>query len=132
MRRVTPAGLARGGAVTAAGLAFPLLALTAGATVAQSLRMGPYVAALGLAGTFVVPLLVVAAAAVLLKIRWPKLPVMERRLVLIGCGIIGGLLVWVPTATPATLPPVPIGGGVLEASSGVRADSPAELTAVSW
>ena len=40
------------------GLAFPLLALTAGATVAQSLRMGPYVAALGLAGTFVVPLLV--------------------------------------------------------------------------
>src|SRR6516225_11178781 len=39
-------------------LAFPLLALTAGATVAQSLRMGPYVAALGLVGAFVVPLLV--------------------------------------------------------------------------
>ena len=42
--------------LTALSLAFPLLALTAGATVAQSLRMGPYVAALGLAGTFVVPL----------------------------------------------------------------------------
>src|SRR5215467_9214695 len=40
------------------GLALPLLALTAGATVAQSLRMGPYVAALGLVGAFVVPLLV--------------------------------------------------------------------------
>src|SRR6516225_2944824 len=40
------------------GLVFPLLALTAGATVAQSLRMGPYVAALGLVGAFVVPLLI--------------------------------------------------------------------------
>jgi len=41
-----------------AGLAFPLLAATAGATVAQSLRLGPLVAALGLVGAFVVPLLV--------------------------------------------------------------------------
>ncbi|MDB6109281.1 MAG: hypothetical protein JWR69_1031, partial [Pedosphaera sp.] len=63
---------------------------------------------------FIAPLLVVVAAGVLLKIRWPELPVMERRLVLIGCGIIGGLLVWVPTATPATflryfIPAVPVG-----------------------
>ena len=41
-----------------AGLAFLLLALTAGATVAQSLRHGPLVAALGLVGAFIVPLLV--------------------------------------------------------------------------
>src|SRR6266851_6161544 len=41
-----------------AGLAFALLAATAGATVAQSLRHGPLVAALGLVGAFIVPLLV--------------------------------------------------------------------------
>ena len=35
-----------------------------------------------------------------------------------------------PDATPATLPPVPMGGGVLEASSSVRGPSPAELTAL--
>jgi uncharacterized membrane protein len=45
-----------------AGLAFPLLAATAGATVAQSLRHGPLVAALGLIGAFVVPLLVTSNA----------------------------------------------------------------------
>ncbi len=39
-------------------LAFPLLAATAGATLAMSLRHGPYVAALGLAGAYAVPLLV--------------------------------------------------------------------------
>jgi uncharacterized membrane protein len=39
-------------------VAFALLALTAGATVAVSLRHGPFVAALGLAGAFAVPLLV--------------------------------------------------------------------------
>jgi len=44
-----------------AGLAFPLLAATAGATVAQSLRHGPLVAALGLVGAFIVPLLVTSA-----------------------------------------------------------------------
>ncbi len=44
------------------GLAFPLLAATAGATVAQSLRLGPLVAALGLVGAFVVPLLVTSNA----------------------------------------------------------------------
>ncbi len=38
--------------------AFPLLALTAAATVALSLRHGPFVAALGLVGAFIVPLLV--------------------------------------------------------------------------
>jgi len=41
-----------------AGLAFLLLAATAGATVTQSLRLGPLVAALGLVGAFAVPLLV--------------------------------------------------------------------------
>jgi uncharacterized membrane protein len=41
-----------------AGFAFLLLAATAGATVAQSLRHGPLVAALGLVGAFIVPLLV--------------------------------------------------------------------------
>src|SRR5882757_4255465 len=39
-------------------LAFALLALTAGTTVAISLRHGPFVAALGLVGAFAVPLLV--------------------------------------------------------------------------
>ncbi len=41
-----------------AALAFPLLAATAGATVAQSLRQGPLVAALGLVGAYAVPGLV--------------------------------------------------------------------------
>src|SRR5204862_733766 len=45
-----------------AGLAFILLAATAGATVAQSLRQGPYVAALGLLGAYIVPLLVSSEA----------------------------------------------------------------------
>jgi uncharacterized membrane protein len=43
-------------------LAFPLLAATAGATVAQSLRQGPYVAALGLIGAYAVPMLVESTA----------------------------------------------------------------------
>lgn len=41
-----------------AALAFPLLAATTGATLLMSLRQGPYVAALGLAGAYAVPLLV--------------------------------------------------------------------------
>ncbi|HEY1798046.1 MAG TPA: DUF2339 domain-containing protein [Stellaceae bacterium] len=41
-----------------APLVFPLLAATAGATLLMSLRHGPYVAALGLAGAYAVPLLV--------------------------------------------------------------------------
>jgi uncharacterized membrane protein len=41
-----------------APLAFPLLAAAAGATLLLSLRHGPYVAALGLAGAYAVPLLV--------------------------------------------------------------------------
>jgi len=45
-----------------AGLAFPLLAVTAGATVAQSLRQGPLVAALGLVGAYAVPGLVESEA----------------------------------------------------------------------
>jgi uncharacterized membrane protein len=39
-------------------LAFPLLAATAAATVVMSLRHGPLVAALGLVGAYLVPLLV--------------------------------------------------------------------------
>ncbi|HVH73628.1 MAG TPA: DUF2339 domain-containing protein [Stellaceae bacterium] len=45
-------------ALLPAGFAFLLLAVTAGTTVAQSLRHGPLVAALGLVGAYVVPLLV--------------------------------------------------------------------------
>ncbi len=45
-----------------AGLAFVLLAVTAGAAVAQSLRHGPLVAALGLVGAFAVPALVSSTA----------------------------------------------------------------------
>jgi uncharacterized membrane protein len=41
-----------------AGVAFALLAVTAGAAVAQSLRHGPLVAALGLVGAYAVPALV--------------------------------------------------------------------------
>jgi len=44
------------------GLAFPLLAATAIATVAMSLRHGPLVAALGLVGAYVVPALVASEA----------------------------------------------------------------------
>lgn len=63
---------------------------------------------------YIVPLLVVVAAAALLKSRWKNLPEMERRLVLVGCAIIVALLLWVPTATPATflryfIPAVPVG-----------------------
>lgn len=45
-----------------AGLTFPLLAVTAGAAVVQSLSLGPYVAALGLVGAYAVPLLVESTA----------------------------------------------------------------------
>jgi uncharacterized membrane protein len=44
------------------GIAFVLLALTAGGAVAQSLRQGPFVAALGLVGAYAVPLLVASDA----------------------------------------------------------------------
>src|SRR3954465_2084246 len=44
------------------GLAFPLLAATAAATVALSLQHGPMVAALGLIGAYVVPALVTSDA----------------------------------------------------------------------
>src|SRR5579862_3074842 len=72
-----PAALAAAGAATVfaslyaayalyhllpAGVAFALLAVTAGAAVAQSLRMGPLVAALGLVGAYTVPLLVASEA----------------------------------------------------------------------
>lgn len=68
-----PQALAAGGAATVfaaiyaayqlyglipSALAFPLLAATAAATVAMALRHGPLVAALGLVGAYVVPLLV--------------------------------------------------------------------------
>jgi uncharacterized membrane protein len=44
------------------GLAFPLLAATAAATVAISLRHGPLVAALGLTGAYIVPALITSDA----------------------------------------------------------------------
>jgi uncharacterized membrane protein len=44
------------------GVAFPLLAVTAAATVAISLRHGPLVAALGLIGAYVVPALIASDA----------------------------------------------------------------------
>ena len=45
-----------------AGVAFVLLAATAGGAVAQALRQGPFVAALGLVGAYAVPLLVESEA----------------------------------------------------------------------
>ena len=45
-----------------AGIAFVLLAATAGGAVAQALRQGPFVAALGLVGAYAVPLLVESEA----------------------------------------------------------------------
>src|SRR4051794_9642721 len=49
-------------ALISGGLAFPLLAATAAATVALSLQHGPMVAALGLIGAYVVPALVTSDA----------------------------------------------------------------------
>ena len=51
-----------------AGLAFPLLAGTAAATVVMSLRHGPLVAALGLVGAYFVPLLVATDTAAALPL----------------------------------------------------------------
>lgn len=48
---------------------------------------------------YVVPLLVVAAAAALLAWRWKTISAAERRLVAIASGIICGLTAWVPTIT---------------------------------
>ncbi|MDB6122691.1 MAG: hypothetical protein JWQ71_1684 [Pedosphaera sp.] len=45
-------------------------------------------------------MLVIIAATGLLIWRWNKLQVVERRLTLIGCSIIIGLLFWVPTVAP--------------------------------
>ncbi len=81
-----------------ARLAFALLAATAGATVAQSLRHGPLVAALGLVGAFAV---VTAGALALLRHRawwwlaWPSL-----------AGAIGWVALWLASAPDIETPVV--------------------------
>ena len=51
---------------------------------------------------YVVPLVVVLAALAWVVIRWRRLPAIESRLVAIGCAIIVGLALWVPTVAPMT------------------------------
>ncbi len=59
-------------------LAFPLLALTAAATVLMSLQHGPFVAVLGLAGAFAVPAMVSS--------EQPSAPALFAYLILVGAG----------------------------------------------
>jgi uncharacterized membrane protein len=59
-------------------LAFPLLALTAAATVLMSLRHGPFVAVLGLAGAFAVPAMV--------RSEQPSVVALFAYLILVGAG----------------------------------------------
>ena len=49
---------------------------------------------------FVVPFVILAAAAVLTARRWKKLPSLERRLVAMSCGILVAMLFWVSAVTP--------------------------------
>jgi uncharacterized membrane protein len=99
-----------------AGLAFMLLAATAIVTVAQSLRHGPLVAALGLVGAYVVPLLVASDApralplfAYLAVVTAASLAVLRHRAWwwlawLSLAGSIGWALLWLATAAdPETL-----------------------------
>src|SRR5262249_47293741 len=87
-----------------AGLAFALLAATAGATVAQSMRQGPYVAALGLIGAYIVPLLVSSTAPHALPVFGYLTLVTAASLVLLrhrewwwlAWLSLAGALVWVP------------------------------------
>ena len=48
---------------------------------------------------FVVPLLIVLAVIFVLAKHWDSLPVGERRLVSVGCGIIAAFTLWIPTVT---------------------------------
>ncbi len=101
-----------------AGLAFPLLAATAAATVAQSLLQGPYVAALGLVGAYAVPLLVaseapsaVALFAYLAVVTAAALAVLRHRAwwwlawLSLG-GAIGWVAIWLGSAQDAEAPVV--------------------------
>ena len=103
-------------------LAFVLLAATAGGTVAQSLRHGPFVAALGLAGAYAVPLLVQSEApqalplfAYLAVVTAGSLAVLRHRawwwLVLFS---LAGAMVWVPLWLASTVTPeTPVVAGYL-------------------
>ncbi|MBV8504581.1 MAG: DUF2339 domain-containing protein [Alphaproteobacteria bacterium] len=62
----------------APALAFPLLALTAAATVLMSLQLGPFVAVLGLAGAFAVPAMV--------RSEQPSAFALFAYLILVGAG----------------------------------------------
>jgi uncharacterized membrane protein len=87
-----------------AGPAFALLAATAGATVAQSLRQGPLVAALGLVGAYVVPLMVSSNApnalplfAYLAVVTAASLALLRHRAWWwLAWLSLGGATVWVP------------------------------------
>ena len=48
---------------------------------------------------WVVPVLVMAAVAIVLLRNWKSLPVAERRIVSIGCAIVVALALWIPTVT---------------------------------
>jgi hypothetical protein len=48
---------------------------------------------------FVVPLLIVLAVIIVLSKHWDSLPVGERRLVSVGCGVIVAFTLWIPTVT---------------------------------
>jgi uncharacterized membrane protein len=97
------------------GIAFALLAVTAGATVAQSLRHGPLVAALGLVGAYVVPLLVESAAphalplfAYLTIVTAASLALLRHRAWwwLVWFSLAGAML-WVPLWFAAASDPAP-------------------------
>ena len=132
-----PAALAAAGAATVfaslyaayalyhllpAGGAFALLAATAGAAVAQSLRMGPLVAALGLVGAYVVPLLVASEAphalplfAYLAFVTAGALAVLRHRAWwwLAWLSLTGAML-WVPAwLAAASRPETPVVAGYL-------------------
>jgi len=50
---------------------------------------------------YVVPVLIVLAAAALIAWRWKTLPTGERRLLAVACGIIFALAIWVPSVAQA-------------------------------
>lgn len=86
------------------GVAFGLLAGTAGAAVAQSLRHGPLVAALGLVGAYAVPLLVSSDApqatplfAYLVVVTGGSLALLRHReWWWLAWFALGGAILWVP------------------------------------
>ena len=50
---------------------------------------------------YVAPVPIVFAAVVLIAWRWKTLPVAERRLLAVACGILFALAIWVPSVAPA-------------------------------